>query len=125
MGIAMSGLTKFFSGLFGTIGVWGSWIVGIVGAVMVIVGIYQIGKGFMSGGKGQTNWAMAILCLVIGGILAGSGGWGAVTALTNQAAQSGNVMASGGIDGTARTADLGGAGGGGGTTTIVVLPNFE
>lgn len=50
-----------------------SGVVILIGLLMVFVGIWQIAKGFLSAGKGQTNWLMAIGCLIIGGLLAFSG----------------------------------------------------
>ena len=103
-GIYMSGsIQGFLSGLFGSVANWGSWIVGIIGGVMVIVGIYQIAKGLMSGGKGQTNWAMAILCLLLGGALAASGAWGMLKNFTGAASQTAGKIANGQEDGAKRT----------------------
>ena len=103
-GIYMTGsIQGFLSGLFGSVANWGSWIVGIIGGVMVIVGIYQIAKGLMSGGKGQTNWAMAILCLLLGGALAASGAWGMLKNFTGAASATADSIAQGNADGDVRS----------------------
>lgn len=78
---------------------WGSGIVTIIGLVMVIVGVYKIGKGLMSHGQGQVNWVLNIALIIIGGMLAWSGGWGLVSQFSNGAQKTIN--------------DLGGGGGGG------------
>lgn len=51
----------------------GRYVIIIIGVVMIIAGIYQIAKGLMSGGKGQVNWVMSILCLLVGGALVAGG----------------------------------------------------
>lgn len=50
----------------------------IVGIIMVGVGIYQIAKNLISHGKGQTNWVITFLLIIVGGTLALSSGWGVV-----------------------------------------------
>lgn len=57
-----------------TLQTWGGYFFALVGVIMIIVGIYQIAKGFISHGKTQTNWFIAIALLVIGGALL-VGGW--------------------------------------------------
>ena len=61
-----------------TLANYGGIATSIIGIAMVIVAIYQIAKGLMSGGKGQTNWVMTIALLLIGGALALMGGWNTV-----------------------------------------------
>lgn len=68
-------IRTFLDNLGKTLKDWGSLIVVIIGVVMVIVSAYQIAKGLISHGKSQTNWAVTILLLVIGGALMASGGW--------------------------------------------------
>ena len=58
----------------------GGYIVLLAGVILLIVGIVQIVKGLAGGGKGQTNWVMSILCLVVGGGLM-FGGWTLVASL--------------------------------------------
>ena len=57
---------------------WGKIIVVIIGVVMVVVGVFNIAKGLMSGGKAQTNWVLNLALFFIGGALAFGGGWGLV-----------------------------------------------
>lgn len=52
---------------------WGGLLIGLIGVIMIIVAVYQIAKGLMTHGKGQTNWAVAILLLIIGGAFAVGG----------------------------------------------------
>lgn len=54
---------------------WGGIIVAIAGIVMVIVGIVKLAVGLMQSGRGQTNWVMTVLLIVLGAILAFAGGW--------------------------------------------------
>ena len=92
-------LSTFIEALFQQLGIWGSWIVGVIGVVMIIVGIYQIAKGIMSGGKGQTNWVMAILCLLLGGALAAGGGWALLGTFTDSSNTTIDKLAGGSTDG--------------------------
>lgn len=50
-----------------------SFIIVIAGVILVGAGIVQIAKGLASGGKGQVNWVMSILCLLVGGALMAGG----------------------------------------------------
>ncbi|MBO5435617.1 hypothetical protein J6A31_07475 [bacterium] len=87
---------SLINNLESALGEWGKIIVTIIGLVMVIVGVFNIGKGLMSGGRGQTNWVLNIALFLIGGILAFGGGWsivqgmgqGAKTTLDDLAANS-------------------------------------
>lgn len=67
--------------------VWGSGVIMVLGVAMVIVAVWQIAKGFMGGGKAQTNWAMSILCGLIGGVLV-AGGWNTVGKISKGAGKS-------------------------------------
>lgn len=82
-------ITNILKSASDTASTWGRYFLVVLGIVMVIYGVYQIGKGMMSGGRGQTNWAMAIGCLILGGALAVSGGWKFVV---NIAQGSGNEL---------------------------------
>lgn len=62
-----------------TLGTWGALFVGLIGVAMLIAGVWQIAKGLMSHGRTQTNWAIAILLIIVGGAFAFGGGWGLVT----------------------------------------------
>lgn len=46
---------------------WGGYLIILIGVVMVVFSVYQIAKGLISHGKTQTNWAVAIILLVLGG----------------------------------------------------------
>ena len=87
----------FLSSFQETLARYGSIAVSIIGVAMVVVAIYQIAKGLMSGGKGQTNWVMTILLLLIGGALALTSGWGVVGKLV----KTGNVTLTDMAQGTA------------------------
>lgn len=82
-------ITNILKSASDTASTWGRYFLVVLGIVMVIYGVYQIGKGMMSGGRGQTNWVMAIGCLILGGALAVSGGWKFVV---NIAQGSGNEL---------------------------------
>ena len=45
---------------------WAAMIVTIIGAIVMLVGIWKIGKGFISD-RAQTNWVMAIGAILLGG----------------------------------------------------------
>lgn len=82
-------ITNILKSASDTASTWGRYFLVVLGIVMVIYGVYQIGKGMMSGGRGQTNWAMAIGCIILGGALAVNGGWKFVV---NIAQGSGNEL---------------------------------
>jgi hypothetical protein len=62
-------LRNFLENSFTTLGEWFSLAVMIVGIVAVAYAIWQIVSGLMSQGKKQTNWAVAIILLLVGGAL--------------------------------------------------------
>ncbi len=74
---------------------WGKIIVVILGVIMVLAGLFQIGKGLMSGGRSQTNWVVAIALFFLGGALAFSGGWGLVESVAKGGAQTLNDLGTG------------------------------
>lgn len=61
--------SQFLNSLNGSINNWASVGVAVLGAVVLFVGIFQVAKGLMGGGHGQTNWPVAIGAIVIGGIM--------------------------------------------------------
>ncbi|MCC2248992.1 hypothetical protein JUJ52_03340 [Virgibacillus sp. AGTR] len=63
-------LRTFLQNSFNTLGDWFSLAVMILGIVAVAYAIWQIVSGLMSHGKKQTNWAVAIILLLVGGTLA-------------------------------------------------------
>lgn len=77
------GISNILKGASHQLQKWGQWFLVVVGVAMVIYGIFQIAKGMMSGGRGQTNWVMAIGCIIVGGLLSVSGGWGFVANLAS------------------------------------------
>lgn len=78
---APKGISNILKGASHQLQKWGQWFLVVIGVAMVIYGIFQIAKGMMSGGRGQTNWVMAIGCVIVGGLLSVSGGWGFVANL--------------------------------------------
>lgn len=68
-------ITQFGQNLYTKMREWGSVFIVILGVIMMIVAVYKIGKGLIQAGKGggQTNWAVAIALLIIGGALASFG----------------------------------------------------
>lgn len=70
-------INKFLNNLGLSMQTWGQYIVFAIGGAMVIGAAYFIAKGLMSQGRGQTNWAMTILLLIVGGAFMASatGGW--------------------------------------------------
>lgn len=50
-----------------TVKSWGGLVVILIGVVMVIAAVLKAAHGLMSHGKVQTNWAIVILLLILGG----------------------------------------------------------
>lgn len=66
---------------------WGGYVVILLGAVMLIVGVYMIAKGLITHGKGQpVSWPIALICLILGGAFSVSG-WNLVTSFADGANQ--------------------------------------
>jgi protein-S-isoprenylcysteine O-methyltransferase Ste14 len=84
-------ITNFLSGAVTFLQEIGGYVVLIAGVILLIVGVVQIAKGLAGGGKGQTNWAMSIGCLVAGGALC-FGGWALITNLSQMAGGAVNEM---------------------------------
>lgn len=68
-------LRTFLENSFSTLEDWFSLAVMIVGLCAVAWAIWQIVSGLMSQGKKQTNWAVAIILLIVGGALSVSTGF--------------------------------------------------
>ena len=66
-------IDKFLNTLNNNFQNWAALIVTIIGAIVMLVGIWKIGKGFMSD-RAQTNWVMAIGAILLGGVMM-LGGW--------------------------------------------------
>lgn len=62
-------LRTFLENSFDTLGEWFSLAVMILGICAVAWSIWMITSGLMSQGKKQTNWAVAIILLLVGGAL--------------------------------------------------------
>ena len=52
---------------------WGSYGIMFIGVILIIVAAVKIAAGFISHGKGQTNWLICIGMLLVGGFFVGSG----------------------------------------------------
>ena len=66
-------LDNFLQNAAGTAKTWGGYFIVLMGIIMIIVAAWQIGSGLMSHGKKQTNWAVAIVLLILGGAFAVGG----------------------------------------------------
>lgn len=84
-------LNSFLDNLKNSGSYWGALIVTIIGIAAVVIAVFQIVKGFASGGRSQTNWAFVILLFIFGGamMVTGLGGW---TLLQNIANGSNNTI---------------------------------
>ena len=79
-------IDSFLTNLVGKLKTWGNLIMILVGVVMVIAAVWQIGTGLMSNGKKQINWVVSIALLLLGGALAsfglsGNGAWNWVSGI--------------------------------------------
>lgn len=108
-------LGTFLQNAANTLKQWGGYLIVLIGVVMIIVGIYQIAKGFISHGKTQTNWFVAIALLILGGALM-VGGWSWVAGIASGGKQTIDDLGNGGT---------GGAGGAGGTIIPMLLSYFR
>lgn len=68
-------LAEFLKNVETTLGEWFGLAVAVVGLVAIAYAIWQIVSGLMSQGKKQTNWAVAIILLLVGGTLTATGGF--------------------------------------------------
>lgn len=93
-----AGLGTFLGSFQATLAHYGSIVASIIGVAMVVVAIYQIAKGLMSGGKGQTNWVMTIALLLIGGMLALASGWNTIGKFVKTGNNTLSSMAEGTVD---------------------------
>ena len=88
---------NFLNGLNNSLFNWGKVIVVIIGVVMVIVGVFNIAKGLMSGGRAQTNWVLNLVLFFVGGAIAFGGGWGLVQNVSAGGSDTIYEMANGGV----------------------------
>lgn len=68
-------LGNFLKNSTNTIGNWISLAVVLLGVVAIGWSVWMIVSGLMSQGRKQTNWAIAIILLLVGGVLAVGGGF--------------------------------------------------
>lgn len=73
----------FLTNLGNKLGTWGSLILVVLGGAMLIAAAFFIAKGLMSQGRGQTNWALVFILLIVGGIFFGAGATGGWDFLKN------------------------------------------
>lgn len=66
-------LGSFLQNMTETIKTWGGYFIILIGVVMIIVSVYQIAKGLITHGRGQTNWFVAVFLLILGGAFAVGG----------------------------------------------------
>lgn len=95
MGFAMDG---FINGILSTFNTnmhsWINIIAIIAGLIMMLAGIIKIAQGLMSHGRGQVNWVINILLLVVGGMLV-FGGFATVSEFANNVGEDVLGMGSG------------------------------
>ena len=88
MNVAMDwSIETFLVNLRDKLKIWGSGAIMVLGVVMIIAAVIQIGKGFIMGARAQTSWGMAAACLIIGGMLL-AGGWNIVGQISTGAGSS-------------------------------------
>lgn len=101
-------ITSFLTNSKTTLSSWFALASAIIGVIVLFVGVWMIASGLMSNGKKQTNWIVAIICLIVGGALASTGGWSLVEKI--------------GEGGQTTIKDLGA---GKKAATIIMMPDFE
>lgn len=87
-------INSFLTNFQNSLSSWGAAVVMIIGTVMVIGSAWHIGKGLLSQGKGQTNWALTILLLIVGGAFMATGGWTMLTNISNGSFDTINTLGS-------------------------------
>ena len=115
-------LESFLVNLIEKVKVLGSGVIMLLGALMIIVGVWQIFKGVTGGQKAHTNWAMTLGCFIIGGMFL-TGGYNLMANISKGAGSSieeiGNKDTSGSLtkDGEKDTSTSGTT-----STQTIVLP---
>ena len=66
-------IDTFLSNLGDALVKWGGMILIVLGAAMIIAAAFFIAKGLMSQGRGQTNWALVFILLIVGGVFFAGG----------------------------------------------------
>ena len=67
-------LGSFFQNLTTTVKQWGSWFIAFLGVCLIIAGVVQLVKAFISHGRGQVNWLIIGAMILVGGFLVAVGG---------------------------------------------------
>ena len=93
-------LYKFLETAAKDVSNYGYILMTLIGVAMVIVGVFHVAKGLISGGRGQTNWVTTIALIVIGGALAVTGGWSMVGKFAKMGKTTLSNMAVGKSDGS-------------------------
>jgi len=63
-----------------TLKTWGGAFIILLGVIMIVYSVYQIGTGLISHGKKQTNWFISLALLIVGGAVS-AGGWAFVAGI--------------------------------------------
>lgn len=87
-------LGNFLKNATSTLKGWGGLLIMLIGVVMVIVSVYKIASGLISHGKKQTNWAVAIILLILGGAFI-AGGWDFVSGIAKSGEKTINDLGEG------------------------------
>lgn len=66
-------LGKFFENLTTKAKEWGGYFIMFLGAILIIWGVVNIVKAFVSNGRGQTNWLMTAAMILVGGLFLAGG----------------------------------------------------
>lgn len=66
-------LGSFFKNLTSVGETWGGYFIMFLGMILVIVAIIQLVKAFLQHGRGQSNWLMIALMILVGGYLFATG----------------------------------------------------
>ena len=90
-------LGRFLGNATSTVETWISLAITLVGIVAVGWSIWLITSGLMSQGKKQTNWALAIVLLIVGGALSATGGFDFVQKIARSGQATINELGSGAI----------------------------
>lgn len=60
-------LGSFLQNATSTLKTWGSYLIILIGVVMVVWSVVMIARGLISHGKTQVSWPVAIILLILGG----------------------------------------------------------
>lgn len=76
-------LGNFLKNSYKTLGNWFTLATMLVGLFCLGIAIWQIASGLMSHGKKQTNWAVSLILLLVGGVLSVSTGFGFIQTIAS------------------------------------------